>query len=115
MEEREGESPKTRETEARGGEKKKGEKEREGEGKRGRRASRLVARASCNWKCNFDAEYTRKSPRKLKERLQPRELRTSGLYFRGRRTAVAVGKRRYEGGRRERGQGEGWGRSPGGH
>lgn len=23
---------------------------------------------SCNWKCNFDAEYTRKSPRKLKER-----------------------------------------------
>lgn len=39
---------------------------------------------SCNWKCNFDAEYTRKSPRKLKERLQPPGVTTSGLYFRGR-------------------------------
>lgn len=55
------------------------EKERKSEGEKERGAGRErvptgSSLGSCNWKCNFDAEYTRKSPRKLKERLQPREL-----------------------------------------
>jgi len=55
----------------------KKEKKREREKKRGERREHVptgCSLRSCNWKYNFDAEYTRKSPCKLKERLQPREL-----------------------------------------